>query len=206
MDKSNSELWKKILLALSCSKRKIILSKNQAKKGHHELNSLKINSDSVLGSIILNSSGIIVDDWIRILGSEGTDNSGILWYNKILEIKNMTMIAHDVIGGIFAIDNFNEIWYFAPDTLEWENLDINYTQFINWVLEGDIDLFYNTMRWNSWENDCKNVKFDEGILIYPFLWSNEMEINEASKKVVPIEELFFINQESANMISDNDIL
>ena len=202
MDKSNNELWQKILLSFKKSKRKITLFEAQIKKRYQELNSLKINSNSVLGSIILNSSGIIVDDWIRILGSEGTYNKGILWYNEIFEIENIIIIAHDIVGGIFAIDNFDEIWYFAPDTLAWENLEINYAQFINWVLEGDIDLFYNTMRWNSWQTDCQNVKFDEGMLIYPFLWSNEIEINEASKKIVPIEELFDINLQSANVIND----
>ena len=131
MDKSSNELWQKILLSLKKSKRKITFFKSQIKKGHQELNSLKINSNLVLGSIILNSSGIIVDDWIRILGSEGTYNKGILWYNEIFEIENMIIIAHDIVGGIFAIDNFDEIWYFAPDTLAWENLEINYAQFIN---------------------------------------------------------------------------
>lgn len=58
MDKSSNELWQKILLSFKKSKRKITLFKSQIKKGHQELNSLKINSNLVLGSIILNSSGI----------------------------------------------------------------------------------------------------------------------------------------------------
>ena len=58
MDKSNNELWQKILLSFKKSKRKITLFEAQIKKRYQELNILKINSNSVLGSIILNSSGI----------------------------------------------------------------------------------------------------------------------------------------------------
>lgn len=55
--------------------------------------------------------------------------------------------------------------------------------------------FYSTLRWNTWKEDSEIVKFDEAILIYPFLWSNELQLEKADKKIVPAEELLNINQE-----------
>ena len=105
-------------------------------------------------------------------------------------------------GGLFALnlERFEEaqnaVWYFAPDTLEWESLDVSYTGFIKWVLTGDTEGFYSSMRWDSWEQDCKTISFEEVMLIYPFLWANECNINTASKKAVPFNELYNLNLEN----------
>ena len=51
------------------------------------------------------------------------------------------------------------------------------------------------MRWNEWEKDCENVSIDDGILLYPFLWAKECDVEAASKKVVPLNEIISINFE-----------
>ena len=72
---------------------------------------------------------------------------------------------------------------------------MHYSEFIAWIAQGNIDEFYSSMRWSTWKEECKNVKFNEAILIYPFLWCNEIQLEKADKKIVPAEELLKINQE-----------
>ena len=62
-------------------------------------------------------------------------------------------------------------------------------------LNGDTDKFYDTMKWNGWEQYADMTKFDQGILIYPFLWSKEVKIETASKNIVPFVELINVNME-----------
>ena len=83
----------------------------------------------------------------------------------------------------------------APDTLDWEDLELRYSEFIAWLAQGNIDEFYSSMRWTNWRESAKNVEFDKAILIYPFLWSEEVNIETASKSIVPFDELFATNME-----------
>lgn len=101
-----------------------------------EASELRFNPESLLGVIVSKTSGFTVDNWVRVLGQ------GISEYNKDkTEVTNgMLVVAFDVVGGLFALNvgRFEEaqsaVWYFAPDTLEWESLDVSYTGFIKWVL------------------------------------------------------------------------
>ena len=86
-------------------------------------------SDKLFFKVASNCGGIIIDEWIRIYGS------GLL--NIIEKNKNINkdfscdiIIGEDVCGGIFAVKE-NVIYYFAPDTLKWESLDIYYSNFLN---------------------------------------------------------------------------
>lgn len=205
MSNIDNNLWQEINNMFISSNRQLILNLDELEDGIKSLDVLQITSKSALGSIILNTSGIVIDNWIRILGHDS--NRGILSYNSIGEngvatkIDKMLIVADDVVGGLFALNagKFSEgigaVWYFAPDTLEWDSLEMQYSEFIAWIAQGNVDEFYSTMRWSTWKEDCKNVKFNEAILIYPFLWSNEIQLEKADKKIVSAEELLKINQE-----------
>ncbi|MGG3521290.1 DUF2625 family protein [Bacillus pseudomycoides] len=207
MDTINNGLWKEINTMFTDSSKKIKLNINETTNGKNTLEVLQIPSKSALGSIVYNTSGIIVDDWIRILGSDSEKNRGILSYNLVnkdgvaTKIDKMLIVADDIVGGVFALNagkfsiGVGHIWYFAPDTLEWESLDMKYSEFITWIAQGNMNEFYSTLRWNTWKEDSEIVKFDEAILIYPFLWSNELQLEKADKKIVPAKELLNINQE-----------
>ena len=124
--------------------------------------------------------------------------------------KNMFVVATDVIGGIFAInqgkycEDIGKVWYLAPDTLEWESLSFEYSEFIAWLAQGNINEFYQSMRWKNWRDLAINVEIDQGILIYPFLWSDEIIIQNATKKIVPFYELVSINMEYISKLGIND--
>lgn len=207
MSHMENSLWQEIKNMIMSSNRVSLLGYSEIEEGEKALKILQITSKSALGSIVLHTSGIVIDNWIRVLGQDSHVNRGILSYNSIeksgneTKIDKMLIVADDVIGGLFALnggkfaEGIGEVWYFAPDTLEWAWLEMQYSEFIAWISHGNIDEFYSTMRWSTWKEDCKNVSFNESILIYPFLWSNEIQLEKADRKIVPKEELMNMNQE-----------
>lgn len=149
-------------------------------KGEHALEQLQVTTHSTLGAVVLHTEAILVDHgWLRLLGA-----GGILSWNGLSDpfpiprIKDALIVAHDVVGGFFAIDGGgiqgakNDVFYLAPDTLTWENCNRGYTDFVRWVFEGDLPLFYSGTRWLGWEDDIATFKADEGFLFYPPLWKD----------------------------------
>lgn len=193
-----NKLWNEIKYILKNSTRKVKIINN--KVYDDTLNNLNIDKNSVLGQVITNTSGIFIDNYIRLFGNGSKDVSyNIYEYN--LEFKkyfddNMIIVADDVFGGLFSVTKEkNNILYFAPDTLQWENLEINYKDFIKYISSEKIDEFYKSYKWSTFQEDIKDIKFNQGILIYPFLWSNECDIEKAKKSIVPFSELVQINME-----------
>lgn len=202
-------MWNKIKEVLYGSAREVIIFEGSTKSGQSESQKLDIPSNSALASVVINCSGIYIDNWIRILGQENAKRNGIMYYNVMVNhgcLDGMFVVATDVVGGIFAINisrfetEKNEIWYFAPDTLKWESLGMKYSRFIVWTVQGNTDGFYESMRWNSWRNDCKNLEFNSSYLIYPFLWARECDINTADKKMVLFDELMNLNFDFCNKL------
>ena len=195
-------IWQEIIDITIKSKRNIKILGGNNNIGKEECERLDIPSESVLYSVVSNSNGIIVDEWIRIWGQSNSMNEGVFYYNSKFKdyISGMFLVASDVVGGLFAINisRFNDnnlVWYFAPDTLEWECLDMMYNEFLAWTFQGNIDEFFNTMRWKNWEKDVESIDNDKAFLIYPFLWAKECDIETASKKIVSIDEIIEMNFE-----------
>ena len=109
------------------------------------------------------------------------------------------LVADDVLGGFFAINGGSlgpeqgAVFYFAPDTVEWECLDFGYSQFLIWCLQGDITGFYESLRWPGWEQEISTLGGDQAISIFPFLSAKGPPIAERHHGVVPIAELFTVN-------------
>ena len=168
---------------------------------------LRVQLDKVLTSIMVNTAGVAIDNWIRILGHSDENHFGVVSVNEFCKensfFRGLLIVAYDAVGGVFAInlERFEEgrgnVWYFAPDTLEWEDFEMNYSEFIAWTVQGDTDEFYADMRWKGWEKDCSILEFGKAYLIYPFLWAEECNVEQAVKKVVPLEELVNLNVENA---------
>lgn len=139
-----------------------------------------------------NSGGIVIDHWIRIYGC---GDINVVEKNKLYNKDNNMdiIVGEDVLGGLFALKG-DFIYYFAPDTNEWENLNIYYTQFLDWILNNNqsINKFYELFRWNKWEDDCKKLKLTEGFSFYPLL-NFKCNINERSRRVISIDELIRFN-------------
>ena len=81
-------------------------------RGEQTLLRLQVTSRSVLGALALESGGILVDrGWLRLLGA-GSErlNGSLLTWNGLGEtgveplLPNAMLVAHDAVGGFFAIN------------------------------------------------------------------------------------------------------
>ena len=85
--------------------------------------------DKLFFEVIENCGGIVIDNWIRLYGC---GELNVMSKNELI-LENSTLdilIGEDVLGGIFGLKD-NVIYYFAPDLLEWECLNVYYANFMN---------------------------------------------------------------------------
>ena len=115
-----------------------------------------VTTNSVLGCIIYNLEFLLVDNWVRVIGRGNKEKYGII--------------------------DFNSYFMKYEKNMEWESLSFEYSEFIAWLAQGNINDFYQSIRWKNWRDLAINVEIDQGILIYPFLWSDEIIIQNATKK------------------------
>lgn len=154
-------------------------------------NQYSINEESTLGAIIYNTGGITVDGWIRLYGAGELDfyeRNQIFPYDEIV-------IGEDILGGLFIIMENGNIAYFAPDTLEIEDMEISLGQFVYWCLQGDTDTFYIDYRWDNWEEEVKKLSLDCGMSFYPYLWTEADSLEERYREPIPMKELIGIQME-----------
>ncbi len=166
---------------------------------------LQISTQSTLGSIAYETGGILVDyGWLRILGSGSpklprsvTEWNKAVWGDQ--DDYPYYLIADDVVGGFYALDsgalgNAESVFYFAPDTLEWEDTDQGYTDFIDFCLSGDLEKYYGSMRWKNWREEVSLVNGDDAVSIVPplaFTLEPELDpVDARQRTIVSIYELY----------------
>lgn len=190
--------WQEIERMFERSQNKVRL-KQSNNEDKNILEKLNVNEQSVLGQMLLNVSGVIINDYLRIWGSS---EPNILLLNdsvKQFYTGNKLIVANDIWGGLFAISNgdfegnVRDIWYFAPDLLKWENLKINYAEFISWACGSGLGEFYQSFLSQDIDSIACKINVNQAILIYPFLWAKECNLETADKKIVSLEELVAIN-------------
>ena len=92
--------------------------------------------------------------------------------------------------------DLGNIYYFSPDGLEYEALDITYSQFLDFCFNNDLNVFYKGLRWDSWQADVKKIDGNQVFNFVPALWTKEgKDINKNSRKAVPVEEQYRLNME-----------
>jgi hypothetical protein len=100
------------------------------------------------------------------------------------------------VGGFFAMDGGafdgerGDLWYWAPDSLEWEPLELGYTDFFQWSLTEQLADFYADLRWPSWKEDVAQLAGDQCINFFPFLWTSEGSVEGSDRRAVPLTESF----------------
>ncbi len=144
-----------------------------------------IKQDSLLGVILENTGGIVIDNWIRLYGAGEVD---LVSRNELYPFDNLA-IGEDILGGLFLFLESGNIGYFAPDCLEVEDMEIRFNQFLYWCLHGDTDTFYVDYRWENWKEDVSNLSSNEGVAFYPFLWANAKDLESRKRSKVPIDEI-----------------
>lgn len=123
------------------------------------------------------------------------------------------VIAHDVLGGVFALNGMHperlgrpgdpgQVVYFAPDTLEWETFDGGHGHWLMWMLDGGLPEYYATTFWPSWQAEVAELGPQDGITMYPPLWSKEGSENIAatSRQAVPMRELLSFHADTCGQL------
>lgn len=104
------------------------------------LQQLQVTTRSPMGAVVYETGGILIDGgWLRILGSGHPRlmRDPAQWTQSKAECQTLRalLIADDACGGFFALnggglgEDVGSVYYFAPDTLNWESLDVGYTDF-----------------------------------------------------------------------------
>ena len=196
--------WSMIQNWIHESDRPVIILENTRQAGEEVLHKLQVSNKSTMGSIALECGGMIIDHgWLRILGSGHIQMPGsLIDLNDSNPYFEGFVIAYDILGGVFALntgyfdDASHHVYYFAPDTLEWEDTEKGYSDFIYWVFHGSLDDFYQSFRWDHWMEDVQKLNGGQGFSVYPYLWSEQAsDINKCHIETVPLQEIWGLNNE-----------
>lgn len=155
-----------------------------------------IEKPQELKFILEHFSYVTVNGYLKILGNDS--ENGFSYCNELFSKcynSNRCLIAYDILGGLFAIniEKLNAIEYFAPDTLEWEDLEIYYKDFLYWVTTNQLDTFYQELIVPDLFTLDLSLESNEVVLTYPFIWSMEYTLSGAARKIVPFKELLEMN-------------
>lgn len=193
---------------IKTAKNKVEILPVDELKAKEALFHTQVTTRSPMGAIVFMTGGLLIDDgWIRILGSGNSKFNRTLpdWnkgksFNEFGETPPFLLIADDAIGGFYLLNggglgtDVGKIYYFSPDNLEYEQLDITYSEFLEFCFNNNLDKFYEGNRWNGWREEVSKLKGDEVFNFYPFLWTAEgSDINKSSRKIIPIQEQYSLN-------------
>lgn len=156
---------------------------------------LQVTTRSPLGAIAYSTGGILMDGgYLRLLGSGHPRLTRDLASWNEGRSDGFLLVADDVVGGFFAInggglgDDAGSMYYFAPDSLKWEPLEIGFSDFLKWASSSKLHNFYSDMRWPGWESDLEQLAPDHCFFFYPFLWAKEGSVCGSRRSAVPIAE------------------
>ena len=97
---------------------------------------IALRPESLLEAILSNTGGIVIDNWLRLYGC---GELIFLQRNRLCPIREI-VVGEDILGGLFLCLEGGSMGYFAPDTLEVEDMDIGLGQFVHWCLHGVLPL------------------------------------------------------------------
>lgn len=171
------------------------------------LHQIQVTTRSPMGAIAYHTGGIsILDGWLRILGSGSVAIPRSLSEWNTGRADGFYLIADDVFGGFFALDGGalgpgkGEVFYFAPQSLEWESLDCSYTQFLTWACT-DFRGFYDDVRWSGCETHIAELKPDCCFFFYPPLWTAERVLPPLKMQDIPVAEAWDYQMEMHHQLA-----
>ncbi|MBJ9978291.1 DUF2625 domain-containing protein [Pseudomonas sp. S75] len=168
---------------------------------------LHVTTRSLLGTVAYHTGGILIDHgWLRILGSGDARLTRDLKHWNADPDCGYLLVADDAAGGFFALNggglgaDIGALYYWAPDSLDWEALNIGYSDFLGWALSEQSQLFYDGLRWASWQADVRTMSADQCVSFFPFLWTHEGTPDGSARKVVSVQEQFAVKVELAGQL------
>jgi hypothetical protein len=155
---------------------------------------LQVTTRSTLGGLAYDTGGLLIDDgWLRLLGSGHAKLSRSLHeWNSPRTDGAFYLVGDDLVGGFFAInggafgDDLGSVYYWPPDSLEWESLERGFTDFVAMFLTHTIENYYTDLRWSTWREDARSASSDQCFAFFPFLWTKEGSVERSHRSVVPM--------------------
>ena len=208
---SDDPAWPEVRTWISRSTRTVEVLPTERPRAEAVLLALQVTTRTPIGAIALETGGLLIDRWLRVLGGGGPRMDGDLarWNGLgdrplLPRQSGLRIVGHDVIGGFFAVDRGGlgdvkgEVHYYAPDSLAWEGIDQSYSEWLQDMLDDAINNFYAENRWTGWEREAAATGLDDGLSISPGLWTEESRpIEKTSRKPVPMPELWALQQEAS---------
>lgn len=157
----------------------------------------QVTTRSTMGAIAYETGGVLVDGgFVRFLGSGHPKLKRTLAGWNENRSNGYYLVADDAVGGFFAVNggalgpDVKNVCYWAPDSLQWENLGVGFSDFFVWALSKGLGAFYETLRWEGWREEVARISGDECFTFYPFLWTKEGSLTESSRSIAPAQEVF----------------
>ena len=167
------------------------------------LAALGITPRSWLGAVVANSGGLLIDHgWLRVLGC---GYGGLPAVDANADDGRVT-VGYDVLGGWFtwqcaAGSVRPTVHYFAPDDLEWQDLELGYADWLEPMLGGAVTAFYDGLRWPGWESEVGAVAVDQALSTVPPPWTLEgKDLATVSRKAIPLRQLVSVHQAMARQL------
>lgn len=204
VDTQNSH-WPAIAQMIARAVRPVQVLPRVPARAEAELLQAQVSTRSPLGALVYETGGIVVDGgWVRILGGgcPQMDRGLMAWnQNKTFDATGHAgylLVADDAIGGFFAInlggfgpETAGHIYYFAPDTLNWEHLGNDLPTLLQFFFLGDLAQLYAHNRWPGWQHEAAQCPLDACIAFTPPLWTQEVRksgLENATRKLGPVTE------------------
>jgi hypothetical protein len=162
------------------------------------LHETQVTTRNPMGAIIYKTAGIFLDSrWLRIFGAGGNPHlqrSSPGW--NVGRSEGYYLIGDDAVGGSLAINggalgkDQGNIYYFAPDSLDWEPCNFAYSTFLVWAMTTKLREFYESLRWEGWQAEVKQLSGDQAISFCPFLFMTGPQLVERSRRAIPVAEQY----------------
>lgn len=220
--------WPVLREMLSASSVPVQVLSADVDEGRRCLLQMQVTARSVLGALALNTGGLLVDNgWVRVFAGGSVTGGGLPSLAQVNRFPadfdpawhpaTGLIVGHDVVGGVFALNGGDpaamgrpgepgQMTYFAPDTLAWEAMEMGHSGWVSWLLSGQLETFYDGLRWPGWREEAAVLAFSQGITVYPFLWSEEAHADLAatSRRPVPMREVIGVAADFARQMGPAD--
>ncbi|MFC8583687.1 DUF2625 domain-containing protein [Streptomyces sp. NPDC057217] len=228
--KVDDPVWPELQEVLRTSSVPVQVLPGDINEGRRCLLQMQVTGRSVLGALALHTGGLLVDNgWLRVFGG----GSGSVADGQLLSLAQVNrfptafdphwlpatglVVGHDIVGGVFALNGGDptaagrpgapgQMTYFAPDTLEWEAMEMGHSGWVSWLLSGRLETFYDGLRWPGWREEAAALALEQGLSVYPFLWSEEAHADLAatSRRPVPMREVLGVAADFARQMGPSD--
>ncbi len=186
--------WPEVVRAVRAAPYPVQVLPADPARARQCLTRMEISDRSWLGALVLNTGGLAIDHgWLRVLGSGCPQLPDVVSESK--PEHGLVVVAYDVLGGHFIWASVDPgakptIHYFGPDTLEYQDVELGYAQWLHAMLTGWMTDFYANLRWPGWEAEVQTVPLHMAIQTDPPPSTQEgRDLRRAARNVVGLKEL-----------------